>query len=105
VTAKHLPDGRFRRLLKRATIDQSYILQHAESRQVLFQISEDIPARYSEMFQLSSGFDANDLFSRAGLARTKCGGDCLATNVRANLENISRAEPGEVLDEKQDIHM
>src|SRR5439155_4978351 len=61
-TAKYLPDGRFRRLLKRATIDQSYIVKYIESRQVLFQIPENIPARYSKVFQLSSGFDAHYLF-------------------------------------------
>jgi len=54
-----IPDWR---LLKRATIDQSYILQHAESRQILFQVREDIPAGYATVLQSSSDLHADDFF-------------------------------------------
>src|SRR5437016_66493 len=64
-----------------------------------------MPARYSKMFQMSSGFDANDLFGHAGVMHAKCGGDRGTANVGADFEDISRAEPGKVIDEKQHIHV
>ena len=87
------------------TVDQRNTLGHAESRQILFQVLEDIPAGYATVLQSSSRLYANDFLRRAGLARSKRGGDRGPANVRADLEDISHGDLGEVIDEKQNIHM
>src|SRR5207253_9573283 len=98
-------NGGYRRLLEGVAVDQINTLGHAESRLLLFQVLEDVPARYATVLQSSSALHANDFLRRAGLARAKRGGDRGPANVRADLEDISHGDLGEVIDEKQDIHM
>src|SRR5205823_11474014 len=69
------------------------------------QVLEDIPAGYATVLQSAAGLHADDFFWRGRLTRSDSGGNRRAADVGADLENISRAEFGEVIDEEQHVEM
>jgi hypothetical protein len=92
-------------LVEGTPVDQTNVSRYAESREILSQIVDDIPARQPKVFQLSSGFDAYYRFPCPRITRAKGCRDGGSANVRADLEDIPLAGAREVIDQKQDVHV
>src|SRR5438034_11610657 len=57
------------------------------------------------VFQNPALFDRNQCFPFAGLANAARGSDCRSAETGANLQNLSRTYPCEMIDEEERIEM
>jgi len=56
-------------------------------------------------FNRPPGFNAYNFFPSSGFARAKGCRDGGSANVRADLKDVTRGEPREVLDQEQNVHV